>query len=195
LCFKYLRKEDICFVFEQLIKFSNSSESDDNNYENKDLIYEILHYVTNSLRILSITSNDYCKGIILSKYIIRQPNLYNILEINNLIFYDENSFDIKKNCNILIKQELYFYKSLNMKKLLLLRLEKQNNNNSMEKNSNNQYLEISFLNSEICVSESDEQIKYNDLSNYNSIFIDNDKNISTIEKYLKLNRNNIIYLK
>ena len=192
LCFKYLRKEDICFVFEQLIKISNSSGLDDNNYENKDLIYEILHYVTNSLRILSITSNDYCKGIILSKYIIRQPNLYNILEINNLIFYDENSFDIKNNCNILIKQELYFYKSLNMKKLLLLRLEKQNNNNSIEKNNNNQYLEISFLNSEICISESDEQIKYNDLSNYNSIFIDNDKNISTIEKYLKLNRNNII---
>ena len=192
-CFKYLRKEDICFVFEQLIKFSNTDGLNDNNSDNKDLIKEILHYITNSLRILSISSNDYCRGIILSKYIIRQPNLYNMLEINNLRFYDEKNNDIIKNSNILVKQEIYFYKSLKMKKLLLLRVEKQNNNNSENNKSNrNQYLEISFRNLEIFVSENDEQIKYDDLSNYNSIFIDNDKNKSVIGNYLKINRNNII---
>ena len=187
LCFKYLQKEDICFVFEQLIKLSNNIGVNNNN---KELIKDILHYLTNSLRFLSISGNDYFKGIILSKYKIRQPNIYNMLEINNLNFYDEKTLDIKNNSNILVKQEIYFYKSLKTKKLLLLRFENQNNsNNELNKNK---YLEISFRNMEICVSESDEQIKYDDLSNYNSIFIDNDKQKSDVKNYLKVNKNNII---
>ena len=185
LCFKYLQKEDICYVFEQLIKLSNNVSLNNNN---KNFIKDILHYLTNTIRLLSIPSNDYFKGIILSKYKIKQPNIYNMLEINNLNFYDENTIDIKNNNNIIVKQEIYFYKSLKSKKLLLLRFEKQNNSNKEK----NKYLEISFRNMEIVVSENDEQIKYDDLSNYNSIFIDNDKQKSDVENYLKVNKNNII---
>ena len=72
LSFKYLQKEDICFVFEQIIKLSNNIASKDN----KDFIKEILHYITNSLRILSISNNDYFKGVILSRYKISSSKTY-----------------------------------------------------------------------------------------------------------------------
>ena len=196
LCFKYLSKENICLVFENLIKLLNNDSPSNNN---KSFIKEILLYITNSIRILSITSNDYFKGIILSKYKIRQPNTYNMLEINNLNFYEENDLDKKNKSIILVKQEIYFYKSLKTKKLLLLRLEKQKENSESEKSSKekikNLYLEISFRNLEIIINENDDQIKYDDLSNYNSIFIDNDKKNTEVENYLHVNKNNeIIYI-
>ena len=197
LSFKYLSKEDICFIFEQLIKLSNNDSSNNNN---KEFIKEILHYITNSLRILSKPSNHYFKGIILSKYKIRQPNIYNMLKINNLNFYEENNLEKKNNSIILIKQEIYFYKSLKTKKLLLLRLEKQKENLEdkkclNEKQTKNLYLEISFRNLEIIVNENDDQVKYDDLSNYNSIFIDKDNKKSDKENYLNINTNNeIIYI-
>ena len=197
LCFKYLSKENICFIFENLIKLSNNNSSNKNN---KEFIKEILHYITNSLRILSIPSNDYFKGIILSKFKIRQPNTYNMLEINNLNFYDEKNLDKKNNTIILVKQEIYFYKSLKAKKLLLLRLEKQKDNIESEQcleetKNKNLYLEISFRNLEIFINENDDQLKYDDLSNYNSIFIDNDNKKTDIENHLDVNKNNeIIYI-
>ena len=65
----FLQKENICLLFEQLIKLSNNEELNNNsNFNNKDFIKGILHNFTNSLRVLSIPSNDYCKGILLSKY-------------------------------------------------------------------------------------------------------------------------------
>ena len=197
ISFKYLQKEDICFVFEQIIKLSNNIDSNDSH--NKDFIKEILHHLTNSIRILSLVSNDYFKSVILSRYKIKQPNIYNMIEINNIKFYDENNMDLKDNSNILIKQEIYFYKSLKTKKLLLLRVEKEKNNNENNNNfkekAKNYYLEISFRNSEILISENNDKIQYDDLSNYNSIFIDNDKEKLNIKNYLKINQNNeIIYI-
>ena len=196
LSFKYLEKEDICFVLEQIIKLSNNIESKDN----KDFIKEILHYITNSLRILSISNNDYFKGVILSRYKIKQPNLYNMLEIHNIKIYDDNNDNLKSNSNILVKQEIYFYQSLKTKKLLLLRVEKEKQNNEHKNsfrediNVKNYYLEISLRNSEILISENDEH-KYDDLSNYNSIFIDNDKEKLNVQNYLNINQNNtIIYI-
>ena len=203
LCFKFLQKENICLLFEQLIKLSNNEELNTNsNYNNKDFIKGILHNFTNSLRVLSITSNDYCKGILLSKYKVRQPNIYNLLEINNLDFSEDNDMFEESNNNFIIKQEIYFYKSLKIKKLLLLRLENEKNKKKFElkksfkeKRKKNDYLEISIKNLEISVSEKDELIKYDDLSNYNSIFLDNDKNTSEINNYLELNKKNeIIYI-
>lgn len=105
------------------------------------------------------------------------------------------------NNNILIKQEIYFYKSLKTRKLLLLRLEKEiiQSNERLsfkEKINKNDYIEISFKNYQIKVSENDEQIELDDLSNYNSIFIDNDNDKkSEYESYFKINENNtIIYI-
>ena len=196
LCFKYLEKEDVCFIFEQLIKLLNN----DGVNNNKDFVKEILYCFTNSLRILSIDSNNYCKGIILSKYKIRQPNIYNMLEIKNLNFYDEKNINLNNN-NILIKQEIFFYKSLKTKKLLLLRMDNQENINSeyrqslKEKVNKNNYIEISFKNYEIIVSENDESIQYDDLSNYDSIFLENEKNQQNFQNYLKVDENNeIIYI-
>ena len=195
LCFKFLQKEDVSFVFEQLIKLLNNAGANNN----KDLVKQILFSITNSLRILSITSNGYSKGIVLTRYKIRQPNVYNICEINNLNFSGEDFYKI--NNNILIKQEIYFYKSLKTRKLLLLRFEKKNmqNNNNLgfkEKINKNDYIEISFKNYQIKVSENDEQLGLDDLSNYNSIFIDND-NDKKLEygSQFKVNENNtIIYI-
>jgi len=196
LCFKFLQKEDICFVFEQLIKLLNNAGANNN----KDLVKKILFCITNSLRILLITSNGYSKGIILTRYKIRQPNIYNLCEINNLNFCDED-FSYIKNNNILIKQEIYFYKSLKTRKLILLRFEKKNmqSNDSLsykEKINKNDYIEISFKNYQIKVSENAEQIELDDLSNYNSIFIDNDNDKkSEYESHFKVNENNtIIYI-
>ena len=195
LCFKFLQKEDVTFVFEQLIKLLNNAGSNNN----KDLVKQILFCITNTLRILSIASNGYSKGIILTRYKIRQPNVYNICEINNLNFCGEDFLNI--NNNILIKQEIYFYKSLKTRKLLLLRLEKEiiQSNERLsfkEKINKNDYIEISFKNYQIKVSENDEQIELDDLSNYNSIFIDNDNDKkSEYESYFKINENNtIIYI-
>ena len=197
--FKYLEKEDICFVFEQIIKLSNNIVT---NNDNKDFIKELLHYLTISLRVLSISNNDYFKGVILSRYKIKQPNLYNMLEINDIKFYDDNNMDIQSNSNILVKQEIYFYKSLKTKKLLLLRFEKEKNSithkDSFKEIFRKYYLEISLRNYEILISENNGH-KYDDLSNYNSIFIDNDndndKEKTNIQNYLNIYQNNtIIYI-
>ena len=196
LCFKYLQKEDVCYIFEQLIKLLNNAGISNN----KELVRQILHCITNTLRILLIASNEYCKGIILTRYKIRQPNIYNICEINNLNFSEEE-FLVNYNNNILIKQEIYFYKSLKAKKLLLLRLEKNIMQNKerisfKEKLNKNDYIEISFKNNQILVSENDEKIEFDDLSNYNSIFIENDNDKKPdFESHLKVNENNtIIYI-
>ena len=196
LSFKYLQKNEICFIFEQLIQLLNTDEINVNNLKNKDWVKEILHCITKSLRILSTSSNNYSKGIILSKYKIKQPNIHNILEINNL------KFNINKNMNtdnnILIRQEIYFYKSLKIKKLILLRLENQKNDefkNREEKINQNNYIEISFRNQKIKVTENSSDMKYDDLSNFNSIFIDedeDDKDSSDFNNYIEINKKNII---
>ena len=200
LSFKFLQKDNIRLLFEQIIKLSNNDQLiSNNNYNSRDFIKQILHNFTKSLNMLSMSRNHYCKGIILSKYTIKQPNIYNLLEINNLDFSDEK---LEMNRNILFKQEIYFYKSLKIKKLLLLRLENKKKEELFqpklsfkEKMKMQDYLEISFKNSEISVCENDEQTKYDDLSNYNSIFNDNGKNKADVKNYLQINKKNeIIYI-
>jgi hypothetical protein len=57
------------------------------------------------------------------------------------------------------------------------------------------YLEISFKNLDISVSENNQQTKYDDLSNYNSIFIEKGNNILDIKNYIQINKKNeIIYI-
>jgi hypothetical protein len=67
-----------------------------------------------------------------------------------------------------------------------------------EKINRNDYIEISFKKYQIKVSENDEQKELDDLSNYNSIFIDNDNDNdkkSEYESHFKVNENNtIIYI-
>ena len=66
--------------------------------------------------------------------------------------------------NLYIKQEIYFYNSLKTKKLLLLRI--SNNDiyeTNIKKKKKNEYIEISYRNEEIIISENSEKMKYEDL--------------------------------
>ena len=94
----------------------------------------------------SITGSDfdYSKGIILTNYLVKQPNIYNLININNINFSPD---DTK---TIIIKQELYFYTKINNNtKLVLLKLE----NEFFGENKNKQYLEIDLFNYDISVKE------------------------------------------
>ena len=182
--FKYLDKKDFCFVFGKIINLLNDSKE---KKEIKILIKGLLQNIINALQLLNNINNAYCKGIILSDNKIEQTNIYNIMKIKDLKFdtKDENN-NIN---NLIIKQEIYFFKSLKTKKLLLLRISNENENKE-------EYIEICLRNEGIIINENDGKMKYEDLSNYNSIFIDdNYTSKSNQELYLKLNEiNNISYL-
>ena len=127
-CFKFLRKEELKEVFEYLIKMFNNN----NHAFTKDIIKSL----NNSFNLLTSTDYDYCKGIILSNYFIKQPNSYNLININ-----------------IIIKEEVYFYSSINTnQKLILLKLE----NEFFGGNKSKQFLEISLYNYDISVIENNQ---------------------------------------
>ena len=190
--FKYLDKNDFCFIFDKIINLLNNSEE---NKANRNIIIELLQSIINTLQILNDSNNSYCSGIILSENKIEQTNVYNLMEIKNIKFFVENKSDNKNNI-IIIKQEIYFYESLETKKLLLLRITNFNKNNNeeldIEEKTKNEYLEISFRNKEIIVTEDKGKMKYDDLSNYNSIFIDDIYDLKLEQENLKLNENNMI---
>ena len=142
--FKFLRKEELKEVFEYLIKMFNNN----NHAFTKDIIKSL----NKSFSILTSTDYDYCKGIILSNYFIKQPNTYNLININNI------NLSTSPDNNIIIKEEVYFYSSINTnQKLILLKLE----NEFFEGNKSKQYLEISLYNYDISVIENDKNSSNN----------------------------------
>ena len=180
--FKYLDKKDFCFIFGKIISLMNNIKE---NKEYKILIKDLLQNIINDLHILNNVNNGYSKGIILSEYKIEQTNIYNIMEIKDIKFSEKNINDDIN--NLIIKQEIFFYKSLKTKKLLLLRISNK---------ENKEYIEICLRNEGIIINENEGKIKYEDLSNYNSIFIDDNYNSKSNEELsLKLNEiNNISYI-
>ena len=172
--FKFFDNKNFSYIFTQIINLLNKSE-ENKNYNN--IIKDIFKSLNRSIKIINNSKNGYYKGIILSENKIEQPNIYNMLEIKNI------EIPINKN-NIYIRQEISFYKSLQTRKLLLLRI----SNCKM-----NSYIEVSFRKQEIVISESDGKMKYEDLSDYNSIFIDDDLDLKSKKEHnLKINENNII---
>ena len=94
-CFKFLRKEELKIVLEHLIKMFNNN--------NHSFTKEIIKSLNNSINALTSSDYDYSKGIILSNYNIKQPNTYNIININNINLSSSND------SYIIIKQEIFFY--------------------------------------------------------------------------------------
>ena len=166
-CFKFLRKEELKEVFEYLIKMFNNN----NHAFTKDIIKSL----NKSFNILTSTDYDYCKGIILSNYFIKQPNTYNLININNI------NLTTRPENNIIIKEEVYFYSSINInQKLILLKLE----NEFFGGNKNKQYLEISLYNYDISVIENDQ--------NSSNISDNKEANISlNAKEFINLNDVNI----
>ena len=137
-CFKFLTKEELKEVFEYLIKMFNNN--------NHSFTKDIIKSLNNSFSLLTSSDFDYSKGIILSNYVIKQPNTYNLININNL------NLTSNIDSNIIIKQEVYFYSLMKTnQKLVLLKLE----NEFFGGNKNKQFLEISLMNYDLSVIEND----------------------------------------
>ena len=184
--FKYLDKNNFSFIFGKIISLLNNAKE---NKENEILIKDLLKNIIDDLQLLNNVNSSYCKGILLSDNKVEQTNIYNLMKIKELKFCPKNANgDLN---NLIVKQEIYFYKSLKTKKLLLLRISNLNIENNEKKE--NGYIEICLRNEEIIINENEGKMKYEDLSNYNSIFIDDNYNLkSNQELYLKLNEINTI---
>ena len=159
-CLKFLTKEELKQFFEHLIKMFNIN----NHTFTKDLLSSL----NNNLNIIIGSDYEYTKGIILTNYLVKQPNIYNLININNINFSCDN------NSTINIKQELYFYTtSNNNMKLVLLKLE----NEFFGENKNKQYLEITLYNYDISVIENDPQKDNNFILNTKDFLVLNDINV------------------
>ena len=135
-CFKFLTKEELKQVFEFLIKMFNTN--------NHSITKDILKILNSSFRKITSSDYDYSKGIILSNYVIKQPNTYNLININNI------NLTCSTDSSITIKEEVYLYSSSNSK-LILLKLE----NEFFAGNRNKQFLEISLFNHNLSISENE----------------------------------------
>ena len=158
--FKFLTKEELKQVFEHLIRMFNIN--------NHSFTKEILSSLDNTLNTITGADYDFTKGIILTNYAVKQPNIYNLININNINFSCDN------NSIITIKQELYFYTSINNnEKLVLLKFE----NEFFGENKNKQYLEISLYNYDLSVIEDQSQKDNNFVLNTKDFIILDDINI------------------
>ena len=168
-CFKFLSKEDLKKILEYLIKMFNNN----NHAFTKDIIKSL----NNTINTVTSSDYDYTKGLVLSNYSIKQPNTYNIININDLNLSSNND------SNIIIKQEIYFYNYMNTEnKLVLLKLE----NEFFGENKNKQFLEISLYNYQLSVNENDSK------TNNNSEMKEKENNIILNAKdFINLNDINI----
>ena len=97
--FKYLDKSDFYYIFCKINKLLNKIEE---NNQNKNIVKQLFQSIINALKFLTSKNNNFSKGIILSKYEIRQPNIFNLLKIKNLKLGDDLD-------SIIIKQEIFFF--------------------------------------------------------------------------------------
>ena len=138
------------------------------NINNHTFTKDLLSSLNNNLNIIIGSDYEYTKGIILTNYLVKQPNIYNLININNI------NFSCEDNSTINIKQELYFYTtSNNNMKLVLLKLE----NEFFGENKNKQYLEITLYNYDISVIENDPQKDNNFILNTKDFLVLNDINV------------------
>ena len=184
LCFPYSQKEDLITIFEHLIKSFNNNKL--------NLTKETIQCLIDSFQTITFSPKEYGKGIILSGYEVKHPNIYNLINIRNIIFHNNLNESI-----IYIKQEIIFCDPIdcNTNKLILFRIDKNIGNN-------NNYLDISITNGNLTASENvtdqsnekidDLQINAKNLININELntfifkFDNNEKILSVI-----INRKNI----
>ena len=159
-CIKFLTKEELKQVFEHLIKMFNIN--------NHSFTKDLLSSLNSNLDTITKSDYDYSKGIILTNYLVKQPNIYNLITINNINFSCNNT------STIIIKQELYFYTTINSNmKLVLLKLE----NEFFGENKNKQYLEINLYNYDLSVLENDSSKDNNFVLNTKDFVVLDDINV------------------
>ena len=145
---KFLEKDQLRTIFEYLIQIFN-------NNQNKNFAIDIINCLNKTLNFVATSAYEYAKGICLSNYLIKQPNIYNTMNINDI---NLTSFIDSK---IIIKQEIFFRISQNDGKLILFRLEKEFFNNY----KNKQFLEIAINNNNLLtVGENDPQLQFKNIS-------------------------------
>ena len=183
--FPLLRKEDLRIIFEHLIKSYNINKL--------NFTKEILKCLIDSLQKISYNPKEYGKGIHLSGYYIQQPNIYNLMNLTNIIFNNYSNESI-----FFIKEEILFYAPIENSKLILFRIDKKTGNK-------NQFIEIAIINGNLTASENIEEkneentndknemqinaknfININELNNFLFKFDNNEKILSVI-----INRKNI----
>ena len=149
ICLPFIQKKDLVIIFEHLIKSFNNNKL--------NFTKEIIQCLINSFQAICFSPKEYGKGIILSGYEVKQPNIYNLMNIKNVNFYNYINESI-----IYIKQEIYFYDSIESNKLILFRIDKITDNNK-----NNQFFEISIIQGNLTanenITEANEQNDKNDL--------------------------------
>ena len=147
LCFPFIEKRDLILLFEHLIKSFNNNQL--------NFTKEIIQCLIESFQTISFSPKEYGKGVILSRYEIKQPNVYNLMHIKNIIFPSNINESI-----IYIKQEIIFCDPIDSNKLVLFRIDKNIDNKK------NQFIEISIINGILTanenVSDSNEQSEKND---------------------------------
>ena len=161
LCFPLFQKSDLRALFEYLIKAYNLNKL--------NFTKEILNCLIDSIQKLSYAPKEFGTGICLSGYDIKQPNIYNIINITNIFF---NNCD---NENIyFVNEEILFYSPIENTKLILFRLDKGIGTNS-------QFIEISIINGNLTAYENIGE-KYEDSNNEKNEMQINAKNFININQ-------------
>ena len=181
LCLPLIKKIDLIIIFEHLIK----------SYNNDILNFskEIIQCLVESFKTVCFSPKEYAKGILLSSYEIKQPNIYNLMNIQNIKFNHFTNDSI-----IHINQEIIFFEEIELSKLILFRIDLVSGSNK------NQFIEISIDNGNLIIEEKKNELNFksNEISLLNSLninilnsfeykFNNKDRNLSII-----INRKNIL---
>ena len=181
LCFPFIQKKDLILIFHHLIKSYNNNKL--------NLTKEIIQCLIDSFQTICFSPKEYGKGIVVSGYEIKQPNIYNLINIKNIIFHNYVNESI-----IYVKQEIIFSDECENNKIILFRIDKNLDNDK------NQFIEISIINGYLTANENvveqneknDMQINAKSFININELntfvfkFDNNEKILS-----ININRKNI----
>ena len=176
LCFPFSEKDDLIIIFEYLIKSFNNNKL--------HFVKDVIQCLIDSFQTITFSPKEYGKGIILTPYEVKFVNIYNLINIRNIIFHNNIAENV-----IFVKQEILFCDPIDdTSKLILFRIDKNINNK-------NQFIEISIINGNLTASENvteqinekneDLQINAKNLININELntFVykfDNDEKILSV---------------
>ena len=180
ICLPFAQKKDLILIFNHLIKSYNSNKL--------NFTKEIIQCLIDSFQTVCFAPKEYSKGIVLSGYDTKQSNVYNAINIKNIVF---NNF--QNDTIIYIRQEIIFCETFENNRIILFRIDKNIDNKK------NQYIEISIINGNLTAkennSELNEQNEKNDMEiNAKNFIRVNELNIflfkfDNTEKILSININ------
>ena len=178
-CFPLMQKSDLRIVFEYLIKAFNINKL--------NFTKDVIKCLINTMQKISYNNKKFSLRINLSGYYLKQPNVYNLINLTNISFNNYSNESV-----FYVKEEIIFYDMMENNKIILFRIDKKVGNK-------NQFYEISIINGNLTACESsdgtsEEQnnekddlqinaknfIKLNDLNNFVFKFDNNEKILSVI---------------